>query len=390
MRETKCKFVTFYKSKQGNMFGKQYQTVIKLLKSGGLVPVALAAVLLCIVACGREEANKPHPLEGIIMPALLEDSLPEPERNKMTAEGVELGRILFYDKRSSKTGTVSCASCHTQGMAFADGVARTRMGVTGNELDRNSPPLINIAWEPLLFWEGGALGLENMLFGPLMHPDEMGNDMAELDRKLNAIPAYREMFKAAFGADSIESAYIVRALAQFVRTMVSGNSKYDKVMRREPGVIFTKEEAQGFKLYNIHCSECHSGAHFADKKFHNVGLDAKITDMRNERILTGRFRITEDSADLMAYRTPTLRNVAMTGPYMHDGRFNTLEEVMDFYLEDINDSPSLAKQFRKKNGSLGMDITKDESRLIIKFLHTLTDSTFLNNTRYSLATIDGK
>lgn len=334
--------------------------------------------LLAFIGCGSTEQEEVQPMAEKFIPELppnLAASVPQPEKNLMTKEGVELGRKLFYDPILSKTGAVSCATCHQQDKAFTDGRALTTAGVTGKSLLRHVPSLVNLAWMNGLFWDGGVKNLESVSFGPLTHPDEMGQDLKELTRKLQQHNLYPQLFKKAFGSDSVTSAAVGRALAQFQRTLISANSRYDKYVRTEPGGELTEQELQGLVLFKQHCSSCHATDFFTDNSYHNNGLDNFFPN-DDEELAYGRGRISQSPADIGKYKTPTLRNIALTAPYMHDGRFATLEQVLEHYRTGVVASPGLAPELQQQ---LGLPISVVEKEMIIAFLHTLTDDVFVKS-----------
>lgn len=306
------------------------------------------------------------------------DSLPHAAQSPLTRESIELGRRLFYEKRLSGNGKVACASCHIQSLGFADGVALSENGVSGHRQRRHAPALINLAFGEQMFWDGGATNLETQLLGPLTSEDEMAADMRQVVAFLNADPNYRKWFRAAFAVDSVESIHVLWALGQFERVLISFDSKYDRV--RAGQTTFTESEAKGHALYQANCASCHSEGLLTDHQHHNNGLDATdrfaFTDPENER--WGRYRITLDSADIGRYKTPTLRNVSVTAPYMHDGRFATLDQVLGHYTQGIRSSRTLAPQLRG-----GLDLSPADQQALIAFLHTLTDTTFLTHPSYA-------
>lgn len=239
-------------------------------------------------------------------------------------------------------------------------------------LTRHAPALFNLAWaQNGLFWDGGAKNLESLSLGPLRHPDEMAADLHTLPAELQQIPDYPPLFEAAFGTDSITTAHILRALAQFQRSLVSFSARYDSVQAQK--AVFSSLEKRGYQVYQENCSGCHTEGLFTDNDFHNNGLDSRFpTDWENPR--QGRYRITLDTADLGKYKTPSLRNLAFTAPYMHDGRFSTLEQVLDHYQNGIQSSPSLDTLLTE-----GIRLNASERRALIAFLKTLNDHAFVRN-----------
>ena len=313
----------------------------------------------------------------------LYDSIPEAENNPLTVPGVELGRLLFYDPVLSANGKVSCATCHSPALAFSDGTPNGGLGITGKLNPRNTPAIINVAFTKGLFWDGGVSSPESFPFAPIQHPDEMGSKLPEVLKKLNQSAEYPQLFKEAFGEGPIISRNLAHALAQFMRALVSANSRYDRFIRREKGQKLTKYELQGYKLFNQNCSQCHSGELFTDNGYHNIGLPPRPNGLERELSETGRFRITHDSADLYKFKTPTLRNIVLTAPYMHDGRFKTLEQVLEQYRFHTVHSNTLDIQLHQPDGSVNMPLTDLDQQKIITFLHTLTDTTFITNSRFA-------
>ncbi|MFP9114722.1 cytochrome-c peroxidase [Flavobacterium sp. RHBU_3] len=299
------------------------------------------------------------------------------ETNPLTTSGIELGKKLFFDVRLSGKNTVSCATCHMPERAFSDGVALARHGVSGNQLHRNAPALINLAWATNgLFWDGGSANLESQAFAPLAHADEMYQNLDELVAELSADETYKVLFEKAFSS-GITQVNIVKAIAQYERTLISGNSKYDQYLRGQAGVDLSPEEQYGKQLAEKFCFSCHSGALLTDNDYHNNGLDDDFTNQSYDRIYQGRYRVTYNLEDLGKYKTPTLRNIALTGPYMHDGRFETLEEVVNFYAESIKDSPTL-DTLLKQNSTPGFALNENDRKALVRFLKLLTDDDFVS------------
>jgi cytochrome c peroxidase len=298
--------------------------------------------------------------------------------NPLTKDGIELGRLLFYDKRLSGNNQISCASCHKQDLAFSDGVALNNIGFSGNILHRNSPALINMAWANNgLFWDGGSTNLESQALGPITSNDEMHQELYQLVNELKAVNDYVNRFKLVFKSD-ISDATIIKALAQFQRTFLSGNSRYDKYKRNETGGNLTNAELQGLTLVQQKCQSCHKGELFTDNDYHNNGLDNDFTNTAFEGIFQGRYRVTFNPSDLGKFKTPTLRNIMLTAPYMHDGRFNNIQQVLDHYSNGIKASTTLDPVlYTSASPSLALSSTDKQN--IIAFLNTLTDSSFINS-----------
>lgn len=314
------------------------------------------------------------------VPRNLGDALPSPERNPGTPAGIALGRSLFHDPMLSGSNTVACATCHIQAKAFSDGIPISAAGDSGEPVLRHSPVLINLAWHPRLFWDGGGSDLESQAFGPVQHKDEMGQNFRELRAELAEHPVYPTLFDAAF-SDGLTIPNIVRALAQFQRSLISANSRYDRHVRGEPGGSLTDPEVRGLTVFREKCSVCHLPDHFTDHVYHNVGLDTEYP-LDHERLAWGRARISNDEADKGAFKTPTLRNVAVSAPYMHDGRLPTLRSALERYRSGVKDTPTLDPLLRGPDGSLGIALSDDEVTDLLAFLETLTDEEFLTATRF--------
>ncbi|GAA0859000.1 cytochrome-c peroxidase [Aliiglaciecola litoralis] len=319
-----------------------------------------------------------------------------PQDNPLTVESIALGRRLFYDPKLSGNNQVSCATCHKQHLAFTDGLPHS-IGVSGNPLPFNSMSLANLLWGPqLLFWNGRASSLEEQALQPIEHVDEMAQDLSLLLEELASDAVYHKMFAEAYGNVSLDA--IAKALANFQRTLVSANSKYDQYLRGE--LNLSELEEQGRRLFMAHpdtkvslrggnCIDCHSqfltgGFNTAFDGFNNNGLDDDAT------LAAGLAEVTGLDAHKGMFKTPTLRNIAVTAPYMHDGRFNTLEEVLAHYNGGIKRSSTLSPLIleadnvaQHQEDKISLNLTKQEERAIIAFLHTLTDKEFLTDERFS-------
>ncbi|MEL6538532.1 MAG: cytochrome c peroxidase [Bacteroidota bacterium] len=325
-----------------------------------IINLVLGAGLMICLSCST--GPKTRPWAWPELPP--EVSVPQvPERNPMTVEGVALGRKLFFDDGLSQPRGVSCMSCHRPGMAFTDGLPVSQSGVSGKPLLRNSPTLINLAWEQSFFWDGGATNLESQAYGPLQHPDEMNNeDLKKLEAYVQQHPEYPPMFRAAFGADAkLDNVEVVRALAQYQRTLVSFNTPWDRHQAGEEGAL-SDLALQGWEVFQQQCQTCHTPPFFTDHSYHNNGLDAEFP-ADHEQVYMGRYRITLDSADLGKFKTPTLRNIARTDPYMHDGRFDSLEEVLDHYTQSLQTSSTMDPALGE-----GIALSEEDREALLAFL----------------------
>jgi cytochrome c peroxidase len=316
--------------------------------------------------------------------------MPIASENLVTLEGVELGRMLFYDPVLSEDSTFSCASCHQQKYAFTDGPKQFSEGVNGALMNRNTMPLFNLAWNNSFFWDGRSGSIESQVFQPVNAHDEMNLDWNTAVQRIQRSRFYPRYFNAAFGPEFIDSVLVSKAIAQFERTLISSNSKFDQVLRGE--AFFTEEEYLGYGLVNDqtkgNCLLCHTtdgNGLGTTGKFSNNGLD--YTESAKDYSDKGRGGVTGVDHEVGLFRIPSIRNVAFTGPYMHDGRFETLEEVLDFYSEGLHSSYNIDS----KIGFINADaprLTDEEKEQIMAFLLTMTDSVFVENTAFGNPFVD--
>lgn len=318
------------------------------------------AALLLTVACHNEKALPPD--DGwVYNPAPYDPPAPPffplldiPPDNPMTAQGVQLGRMLYYDPVLHPDGALACASCHLQEISFTSGAAVL--------------PHINLGWNTAFLWDGRVQGmLEDIMLFEVK--DFFKTDLARLE----AQPDYPRLFYEAFGEKGITYERAAKALAQFQRILVSANSEYDQALRQEPGVFLSDAEINGYELFFSErgdCFHCHGGILFTDNDFHNNALDAEPE--------AGLGGVTGSPYDIGKFKTPTLRNIELTGPYMHDGRYATLEEVVDFYSEGLHASPT-ADPLMKALPQGGKQLTVQEKSDLIAFLKTLTDTSYIAN-----------
>lgn len=306
--------------------------------------------------------------------------MPIPGNNPMTEEGVSLGRKLFYDKILSGDGQVSCASCHRPEKAFSDS-PNALSNVNGNFTIKNTPSIMNMGWASKLFWDGRAQnpGFETQALEPVINPNEMHSiSWSDVALKLKQTSDYPDLFYKAFGTQKIDSTHVVKALAQFERTLISDNSRMDKYLRGEGSL--NSNELAGLNLFMSevgNCFHCHGGPGnplWTDNNFYDIGLDPVYTDI-------GHGAVTGNSSDDGKFKVPTLRNLIFTGPYMHDGRFETLEEVIEFYSTGLNNTPNLDPNFYRVDQG-GANFTQEQKDQLLAFLKSLTDSSFVNNPNY--------
>lgn len=292
--------------------------------------------------------------------------------NQLSKEGFELGKKLFYDTRLSKDNTISCGSCHQQFSAFAQIDHPVSHGVNDLLGNRNSPALFNLNWHTSFFWDGGVNHIENQPIAPIQNPVEMAETMSNVVSKLQVDVIYRSMFKKAFGDENVTSQRIAKAFAQFMGMMVSSNAKYDKYKRGESGGAFSQQESDGYEVFKKNCSSCHREPLFTDFSYRNNGLPpTSVND-------SGRAHITLATVDLYKFKIPSLRNLKYTWPYMHDGRFNTIDQVLNHYESGILQSPTLDTIL-----SAGITLTAKQRDDLKAFLNTLNDEEFVTNTMFN-------
>ena len=347
-------------------------------------------VVLINVSCRKDKEPPPAALTPYQYdyPALFNQYLPpiqEPFDNPSSEEGVELGRMLFYDTRLSANNTQSCASCHLPQASFSDTTAYSS-GIDGIAGTRNAMPIINAGWmEDGIFWDGRAVTLEDQAFEPVPNPIEMHQGWKETVAKLQEDPEYPLLFERVFGSDQIDSVMVVKAIAQFERTLISGNAPFDKFLAKNfatgsSGWSQDKEllAYQGFAIFMDEnkgdCFHCHGDQYnplWTDNIFHNNGLDANPQD-------PGLAAVTGNPADHGKFKTPTLRNLAFTAPYMHDGRFQTIDQVIQHYSSGLQSSPTI-DPLMKNVGQGGAQLTFQEQQALKWFLLSLSDSSFVEN-----------
>lgn len=297
-------------------------------------------------------------------------AIPVPAGNPLTQETVDLGRKLFFETRLSADNTISCASCHAPGKAFAD-PRQFSVGVGGKTGNRNAPPALNAVYMPVQFWDGRAASLEAQAAGPVANPVEMNLTHKQAEEKLNADPAYRAAFEKAFGPGPVTIEKITMAIAAFERTLVAGDSPFDRYQFLGDKKALTPAAIRGLAIFKDpkrgNCQVCHTigekDALFTDGKFHNLGVGM---DSRGELTDLGRFNETKVETDKGAFKTPSLRNIAQSAPYMHDGSQKTLADVVDFYVGGGSSNPHLDKEIKELKLS-GRDRTD-----LVAFLESLT------------------
>lgn len=361
-----------------------------------------AFLVLFISQCKPDNEKEPEPsvyqdeAYNLVIPRAFPDPIIDPN-NPLTVNGVELGRKLFYDPILSGDNTQACVSCHDQSTSFTDAPLKFSKGIDGIEGDKNSMALINMAWNRDFFWDGRSPTLEIQVLEPVTNPIEMHEEWKDAIAKISAKNEYVELFDKAFGA-APDSLLAARALTQFLKTIIVSNSKFQK----SPNLAgFTLAESRGFVVFRDEdkgdCLHCHptDGTLFTSnyfdnpvQRFHNNGLDPEAP----AGVLTGRGLVTGIRADNGKFKAPTLLNIELTAPYMHDGRFNTLEEVIEFYNSEAFLSSTLDPNMNIKpgannrlfeNGQRKLNMTQRDKDDLLAFLKTLTDNTLATNPAYA-------
>lgn len=338
-------------------------------------------LLFIIASCSNESVDQyvptPSPLQ---IPQLFENNILNPVipiDNPQTVEGIALGKKLFFDPILSIDNTQACADCHAPENAFTDS-DRFSDGVDGVFGNRNSMPLFNLAWnyDEKFFWDGSTFSLEHQAFVPVSDPIEMKSSWTQLEQELQEHSEYPNLFQQAFGTLSIDSTLITKAIAQFERTLISSNSKFDKHLLGE--VELTQEELNGFDIFMdeargdcFHCHGSDKNPLWTDNIFHNNGLDETFTDL-------GLGVVTGDPSDNGKFKSPSLRNLEFTAPYMHDGRFATIDDVINHYSEGLKSSSTI-DPLMKKVAQGGVGLIQQDKADLKAFLLTLSDSEFINN-----------
>lgn len=330
---------------------------------------ALTVIIVIITGFAKTE------FLGFIKP----ENFPEPvydiKASPVTKEGFELGRELFYETALSRDNTISCGNCHVQSSGFTQHGHDLSHGIDDQLGNRNSPPIMNLAWSSSFMWDGGVFHLELFPISPITNPVEMDEKMDNVLMKLRSKKEYVEMFNKAYGTEDITGNRVFNALTQYMLMCVSSDSKYDSVMRKT-GKKFTDIEQKGYDVFANKCSSCHKEPLFTDGSFRNNGLDNKYNPDK------GRQAVTLDENDLHKFKVPSLRNSTYTAPYMHDGRFRNIDEVLEHYNGKVSQSHTL-DPLLKRNGVLGIPLSPEEKTALKAFIKTLDDRHFITRTDLS-------
>lgn len=340
-------------------------------KDCGLLLI-MAVMVLGLVSCGDGGGDggssgggaDTEPFELSLPPNLDEDELKIPADNPLTKAKVELGKVLYFDKRLSSDDTISCASCHDPNKGYSNGDAFAK-GVGGAVGGRAAPSIVNRVFSEAQFWDGRAATLEAQALGPIQAPVEMNMKLDDLVKKLAAIPGYPELFQKAFGSSAVTSDAIAKAIASFERTVTSGNAPWDRHLSGDATAL-TESQKRGLALFTekAKCSTCHTGFNLTDEKYHNIG-----TTYEREKPDVGRHEVSKEDKDRGALKTPTLRDIELTGPYFSDGSAKTLEAVVDFYDKGGIKNPHLNENITKLN------LTDQEKKDLVAIMKAFTGDT---------------
>ena len=322
-----------------------------------------------IAACSKDEIA--DVFTGFQKPSNFPNTVYHFETNPVTKEGFELGRKLFYDPILSANNTISCGNCHIPTGSFSHPGHSVSHGIHDRLGKRNSPPIMNLAWSPTFMWDGGIFDLDLQPVAPITNHVEMDDTLVNVLNRLRNHAEYPSLFKKAFGTSEISSNNFLKALSQFMLMCVSSESKYDSVIRNQ--TVFSSSEQQGYAVFRQKCSECHSEPLFTDHSFRNNGLSiTSVNDM-------GRYPVTLNDTDKYRFKVPSLRNLAYTAPYMHDGRFFTLDAVLDHYTGSVQLTPNL-DPFFLQGAQPGIPLSATDRENLLAFLTTLNDKNFVRNT----------
>ncbi len=347
-----------------------------------LLIACIATSIVAIHAC-KKDKNEPvySPVAMTVeVPSFVKTyvgDMPQPADNALTVDGVALGRKLFYEKMLSNDNTMSCASCHKQVNGFDD-PRQFSQGTNGAFGNRNAMAIVNMGWNTHFFWDGRRNSMEGQAHDPVTNPIEMASKWPDVVNKLQSDGKYPDLFFKAFGTQTVDSNLVVKAIAQFERTFVSFNSKFDKYYFGGDSTALTVEEKRGLTVFTTKgmCKNCHlMNTLFTDDKVVNNGLDVNPADQ-------GMMKFTGMATDRGKFKVPSLRNIAESAPYMHDGRFANLEQVVEHYSSGVQQSSPNLDEHMQDFGS-GVNLSSQEKADLVAFLKALSDPVFLANTSFS-------
>ena len=328
----------------------------------------MIAILSLVFACQKSEEIIENKFRGFLKPL----NFPKPTYNfagnPISEKGFALGKKLFYDPILSRDNSISCGSCHIAQNAFTHHGHDVSHGIEDRQGIRNSMPLFNLAWNKSFFWDGGVFHLDLFPIAPIENPLEMDETLSNVLQKLQQSNTYPRLFKEVFGTSEINSINMFKAMSQFMVMLVSEQSKYDRVMRKE--ATFSAEENAGYALFKANCNACHQEPLFTDQQYRDNGIgENSIKDQ-------GRFEISQLEEDRLKFKVPSLRNLRYTAPYMHDGQFRTLEAVINHYRREIKATKNLDPLLKEK---MKIELSDLEVQQLLAFLNTLNDDNFVNN-----------
>lgn len=333
---------------------------------------SIISIILLLLSCSKEDITDSFIFDNPPLSLDIPPGFPALNRavyeNKPTKYGVELGEKLFHEKKFSGNNTISCADCHKPSSAFADNNPQA-IGIYNRVGLRNTPPIQNLAFMKFYNWDGNILQLEKQPLVPIITHEEMNSSILEVIGKIQDEHEYKDLFKKAFGDESVSPDRIYRSMAQYQYTLISADSKYDRIKRNE-GETFTESEARGYQVFQQKCENCHSGELFTDQSFRNVGFPLNPSSEE-----AGRARVTGIPADYMRFRVPSLRNAEYTAPYGSFGQFPTLEAVLDYFDNGVLAADNLDPILKENGGRI--PLTEQEKQDVISFIKTLSDGAFV-------------
>jgi cytochrome c peroxidase len=340
--------------------------------------IVVLALILALGSCNSDDDSNYQNLPiDYKVPSNFPPLAYDMSNNPLTEKGFELGKKIFYDGRLASDGVVSCGFCHIQEDAFTHHGHNFSHGVGEGIGTRNAPPVQNMAFQTQFFWDGAADHIELLSMVPISSEIEMNGNIINIINMMKNDPSYKKLYKQAFTDGEINAENMLKALSQFMTMLTSSNSRFDKYRRNETGGTMSSQELAGYNVFNQKCASCHATDIFTDNSFRNNGLP--INPAINDK---GRYRVTENPADTYKFKVPSLRNIEKTAPYMHDGRFYTLEAVLEHYTSGIQNTQNL-DPLLVNGSSFGISLSSTEKTQLIAFLKTLTDNEFLTNPKFA-------
>ena len=324
-------------------------------------------IIIIVISCSKDAMDL---FSGFKTPTHFPATSYPLNSNRVSKAGFELGKTLFYDSTLSIDNSISCASCHMQASAFTHHGHSLSHGLNNGLTLRNAPPIMNLAWSSSFMWDGSINQLDRQPINPLTSPIEMGETIPNVISKINGSSMYLSMFKSAFGKPTATEETFLKALSQFMLMCISADSKYDSVKRGQS--TFTSEENKGYNVFILKCNSCHKEPLFTDHSFRNTGLPP------NELTDSGRYVFTKNMNDLYKFKVPSLRNLSYTKPYMHDGRFGSIDKVLLHYSNNMSSLYTLDPIF-KQGSTIGIPLSTEEKTNLKAFLLTLDDNHFVTN-----------